>query len=43
MIQRLKSSFYQSGQALLNILEHKVVNLKIVNNDDYIQYINEIK
>ena len=37
MIDRLKNRFYQSGQALLNILEYKIINLKLINND-YIQY-----
>ena len=41
MIDRLKNRFYQSGQALLNILEYKIINLKLINND-YIQYINEL-
>jgi len=33
MIDRLKNRFYQSGQALLNILEYKIINLKLINND----------
>ena len=41
MIDRLKSRFYQSGQALLNILEYKINNLEIINND-YILYLNEL-
>ena len=41
MMQRLKRRYYQSGQALLNILEQKIKNLKI-NDNDYIQYINEL-
>jgi len=41
MIDRLKNRFYQSGEALLNILEYKIINLKLINND-YIQYINEL-
>ena len=45
MIDRLKNRFYQSGQALLNILEYKIINLKLINkliNNDYIQYINKL-
>jgi len=30
-----------SGQALLNILEYKIINLKLINND-YIQYVNDL-
>ena len=41
MTQRLKKRYYQSIHALLNILEQKIKNLKI-NNNDYIQYINEL-
>jgi len=41
MIDWLKNRFYQSGQTLLNILEYKIINLKLINND-YIQYINEL-
>jgi len=41
MMQRLKRCYYQSGQVLLNILKQKIKNLKI-NNNDYIQYINEL-
>jgi len=41
MMQRLKRRYYQSGQALLNILKQKIKNLKI-NNNDYIHYINEL-
>jgi len=41
MIERLQKRFYQSGQALLNALKLKMVNLKIIDND-YIQYINEL-
>ena len=41
MIDSLKNRFYQSGQALLNILEYKIINHKLINND-YIQYINEL-
>ena len=41
IMQRLRRRYYQSGQALLNILEQKIKNLKI-NNNDYIQYINEL-
>ena len=37
MIDRLKNRFYQSGQALLNILEYKIINLKLINND-YIHF-----
>ena len=40
MIDRLKSRFYQSRQALLNILEYKINNLEIIN--DYILYLNEL-
>jgi len=41
MIDKLKKSFYQSGQALLNILEYKIINFKLINND-YIQYVNDL-
>jgi len=41
MIDRLKSRFYQSGQALLNILKYKINNLETINND-YILYLNEL-
>jgi hypothetical protein len=41
MIDRLKKLIYQSGQALLNILEYKIINLKLINND-YIQYVNDL-
>jgi len=41
MINRLKSRFCQSGQALLNIFEYKINNLEIANND-YILYLNEL-
>jgi len=41
MIDRLKKRFYQSSQALLNILEYKIINLKLINND-YIQYVNDL-
>jgi len=41
MILRIKDRFYQSSQALLNILGHKIINLKIINNV-YIQFINEL-
>jgi len=42
MIDRLKKRFYQIWLCtLLNILEYKIINLKLINND-YIQYINEL-
>jgi len=41
MINRLKSRFYQSGLVLLNILQYKINNLGIVNND-YILYLKEL-
>jgi len=41
MTDRLKKRFYQSDQALLNILENKIINLKLINND-YIQYVNDL-
>jgi len=41
MIDRLKKRFYKSGQALLNILEYKIINLKLINND-YIQNVNDL-
>ena len=42
MIDRLKNRFYQSGQALLNILEYKIINLLKLISNDYIQYNNEL-
>jgi len=30
MMQRLKRHYYQSGQALLNIIEQKIKNLKLI-------------
>ena len=41
MIDRLKKRFYKSGQALFNILEYKIINLKLINND-YIQNANDL-
>jgi len=44
MIDRLKRRYYQSCQTLLNILEYmnkKIINLKLINND-YIQYVNNL-
>jgi len=41
MIERLKSPFYQSGQALLNILKYNIINLKLITND-YSQYVNDL-
>jgi len=44
MMQRLKRRYYQSGQALLNILEQKKIKIKNlkINNNEHIQYINEL-
>jgi len=40
--KRLKRRYYQSGQALLNILEKKKNKILKINNNDYIHYINDL-
>ncbi len=41
MMERLRKRYFQSGQALLNIIEHKIKTLEIKNNE-YIAYLNEL-
>eukprot|EP00833_Pecoramyces_ruminatium_P016099 jgi/Orpsp1_1/1190131/evm.model.d7180000076770.1 len=42
MMERLKRRFYLSGEALLNKLKYKIINLEITN-EDYMLYLNELK